>query len=321
MGGDERARRGRSAVVPVHPALRARRDASSPDLVKETLRQFLLTLWNTYSFFVTYANIDGFDADAHAAYWKGSVWRAEPVQRSAERARPWIVSELNGLVNHVRDDLDDLNPTSAGRRIQEFTGSLSNWYVRRSRRRFWKSENDDDKGMGLRDALLLPADAQQAHRAADAVRGRRAVPQPGPRRRSGQRASGRLPAADESLIDDRLDRAVRLAMRIASLGRSARGKSGVKVRQPLGRALVRPRVEDEELLALIMPQGARRTERQGGGTRRRLRDRRDRDQAEPAGAGPELGAQLSAARKAIAAADAASVVVTLALRAAWRSTA
>ena len=126
------------------PAGDARR--FSPDLVKETLRQFLLTLWNTYSFYVTYANIDGFDPDAHAEYWKdgrvGEPTLAAPPPNELDR---WIVSELNGLVAQVADDMDAINPTGAGRRIQEFVNLLSNWYVRRSRRRFWKAENDDDK--------------------------------------------------------------------------------------------------------------------------------------------------------------------------------
>ena len=291
------------------PAGEARR--FSPDLVKETLRQFLLTLWNTYSFFVTYANIDGFDADAHAAYWKGSVGGPSLSSAPPNELDRWIVSELNGLVSHVRDDLDDLNPTSAGRRIQEFTGSLSNWYVRRSRRRFWKSENDGDKAWAyvtLYSCLLTLSKliAPLTPFVGDAMF-RNLAP-------AGAADSVHLedfPAADESLIDERLDRAVRLAMRIASLGRSARGKSGVKVRQPLGRALVRPRVEDKELLALIMPQVLDELNVKA------VELAADYEIAEieikpnlPV-LGPKLGAQLGSARKAIAAADAASVAATL----------
>ena len=221
------------------PAGDARR--FSPDLVKETLRQFLLTLWNTYSFYVTYANIDGFDPDAHAEYWQdgrvGEPTLAAPPPNELDR---WIVSELNGLVAKVADDLDALNPTGAGRRIQDFVNLLSNWYVRRSRRRFWKAENDDDKTWAyvtlysclhtltkltapmtpfVADAMfrnLAPADAE------DSVH------------------LETFPATDPALTDERLDRAVRLAMRIASLGRNARSKSGVKVRQPLARVLVSP---------------------------------------------------------------------------------
>ena len=97
----------------------------SVDLVGESLRRFLLTLWNTYSFFVTYANIDRFDPT-----------KAEQGERS-ELDR-WVLSELHTLVRRVTDHLEEYDPTSAGRAIQAFVEDLSNWYVRRSRRRFWK---------------------------------------------------------------------------------------------------------------------------------------------------------------------------------------
>ena len=106
----------------------------SDKLVNETLRRVLLTFWNVYSFFTNYASIDQFHP--------GQVpddWRPE-----AELDR-WILSELNVLVAQVDGYMDAYNPTDSGRRIQEFIDQLSNWYVRRSRRRFWKSENDADK--------------------------------------------------------------------------------------------------------------------------------------------------------------------------------
>ena len=106
----------------------------SDKLVNETLRRVLLTLWNVYSFFTNYANIDQFEPDQIPANWQPEV----------ELDR-WILSELNLLVQQVDDHLDKYNPTDAGRRIQEFIDALSNWYVRRSRRRFWKSESDTDK--------------------------------------------------------------------------------------------------------------------------------------------------------------------------------
>ncbi|MCK5434625.1 MAG: class I tRNA ligase family protein, partial [Dehalococcoidales bacterium] len=104
----------------------------SEQLVSEVTRQFLLTLWNVYSFFVTYANIDKFTPNS-------KVTRLEPSELDR-----WISSELNKLIADVDGALDGYNPTEAGRKIDSFTGNLSNWYVRRSRRRFWKSENDAD---------------------------------------------------------------------------------------------------------------------------------------------------------------------------------
>jgi len=105
----------------------------SEDMVAEVTRRFLLMLWNVYSFFVTYANIDRFTPDSGTA-----------LSYESELDR-WIISELNQLIVDVDTALDGYNPTEAGRKIEGFVGELSNWYVRRSRRRFWKSENDTDK--------------------------------------------------------------------------------------------------------------------------------------------------------------------------------
>ncbi|MEE8471066.1 MAG: isoleucine--tRNA ligase, partial [Dehalococcoidia bacterium] len=107
----------------------------SRELVHEVVRKFMLTLWNIYSFFVTYANIDKFDPHADA--------RMEALSETDR----WILSELNQLVDRVTRSLDEYDPTAAGRRIEDFVQDLSNWYVRRSRKRFWKSENDSDKQM------------------------------------------------------------------------------------------------------------------------------------------------------------------------------
>ena len=99
------------------------------------MRRFLLTLWNTYSFFVTYANLDGFIPGAEA-----DVPHAE---------RPlldrWLLAELNLCVDRVTRELEAFDATGAARAIEAFVADLSTWYVRRSRRRFWKSESDSDK--------------------------------------------------------------------------------------------------------------------------------------------------------------------------------
>ncbi|MFN0146601.1 MAG: isoleucine--tRNA ligase, partial [Dehalococcoidia bacterium] len=94
-------------------------------LVEEGLRRFLLTLWNTYSFFVSYANIDQVDP------------RTPPRSTPPEIDR-WLLSELNALIQKVTDELEEYDPTDAARAIEAFVEDLSNWYVRRSRRRFWR---------------------------------------------------------------------------------------------------------------------------------------------------------------------------------------
>ena len=198
-------------------------------------RGFLIPLWNVYSFFVTYANIDGYDPTTPAP----------PVEQRPELDR-WIVSELNELTAEVTSALERYAPQDACARFESFVGYLSNWYVRRSRRRFWKSEADDDKLAAhstLYECLVtlarllapfVPFVTEEMYRnLARPTNGRESV------------HLESYPVADESKIDRRLSEATRLAMRLSSLGRSARSKAGIKVRQPLDRALVSLRSESE----------------------------------------------------------------------------
>ena len=198
----------------------------SDKLVSESLRRFLLTLWNTYSFFVTYANLDGFDPQSADAGEQSELDR-------------WVLSELNALVRKVTDCLEEYDPTTSGRAIQGFIEDLSNWYVRRSRRRFWKSGADADKLAAYQTLytclvtvtkLLAPftpfvAEAmyQNLVRSVDATAAE-----------SVHLAA--WPEADESQVDRRLIEETRTVMRFVSLGRAARSKAGLKVRQPLGMA-------------------------------------------------------------------------------------
>ena len=220
----------------------------SSRLVNQTLRQVLLTLWNIYSFFTGYAAIDKFDPTQKPDSWKP--------ENELDR---WVLSELNELVAEVDRCMENYDPTNAGRRIQEFVDRLSNWYVRRSRRRFWRSdEGDADKLSGyitLHTCLvtvaklmapLAPFVAEELYQnlvctvdpdAPDSVH------------------LANYPVADESLVDNDLMEATRLAMRISSMGRAARSKSGLKVRQPLASAAIRTRTPSERaFVAQVRPQ-------------------------------------------------------------------
>jgi isoleucyl-tRNA synthetase len=198
--------------------------------VAEVTRHFLLTLWNVFSFFVTYANIDHFTPDTEGA--------APLSQSELDR---WIISELNQLIIDVDSALDNYNPTEAGRKIESFVDGLSNWYVRRSRRRFWKSENDADKLSAyttlyqclvtlskllapfipfLAEALYQNLVCSTFPQAPDSVH------------------LADFPVADENKIDKQLTGDIRLAMKVSSLGRAARSQAGIKVRQPLAKVLV-----------------------------------------------------------------------------------
>ena len=198
-------------------------------LVSEAQRRFLHTLWNTYSFFVTYANIDGWQPEA------------ETPAPTVELDR-WIISELHALIDRVTDALDGYDPTAAAREIDGFVDSLSNWYVRRSRRRFWSSaragaDADLDAKRSAYQTLhrvlltlarllapMTPYLAEEIWRNLAAEIDANAA-------ESVHLAD--WPAADTSLIDETLNEEMQLVQRVASLGRSARSAAGIKVRQPL----------------------------------------------------------------------------------------
>lgn len=209
----------------------------SAGLVEEGLRRFLLTLWNTYSFFVSYANIDGYRPTP------GGPKPAAEIDR-------WLLSELNALVLKVTGELEAYDPTDAARAIEAFVDDLSNWYVRRSRRRFWRgaTEGDADKQSAydtLYTALttvakliapFTPFVAEELWQ--NLVR---SVDQTAP-------ISVHLaawPEADPSLIDESLNAETQLVKRVCSLGRAARAKAQIKVRQPVARVLVKPRSAEE----------------------------------------------------------------------------
>lgn len=211
----------------------------------EVRREFVLTLWNTYSFFVTYALIDRFqpqpEADAASAQGQGEPTEPSELDR-------WVLSELNQLVERVTRDLEDFHPAEAARAVQAFVGDLSNWYVRRSRRRFWKSEDDADKRAAYETlyhclvtlchllAPFTPFLAEEMYQ--NLVR-----PVDGGAPESVHLSS--WPEADPSQVDERLAEDMRLVMRVVSLGRAARSKAGVKIRQPLSTVYVKLRAPAE----------------------------------------------------------------------------
>jgi isoleucyl-tRNA synthetase len=213
----------------------------STELLEETMRRFLLTLWNTYSFFVLYANVDGFTPQP--------VTNQDAQREAFTQMDRWIISELNRLVGEVTNSMDSYNLTTATRRIEAFVDNLSNWYVRRNRRRFWRSESDADKLAAYSTlyrclvtlsgllAPFVPFIAEELHQNLCCSVGRQ----------SGESVHlSDFPVANEAEIDDRLNRDVELAMRISSLGRAARAKVGIKVRQPLGKAVIRVGTNEEK---------------------------------------------------------------------------
>ncbi len=209
----------------------------SVDLVGDVVRKFMLTLWNVYSFFVTYANVDQFNPTEHEL----------PVAERATLDR-WILSELHALTQRVNEDLSNFQATAPARDIQDFVELLSNWYVRRTRRRFWKSESDSDKVgayLTLYECLVTLSGllAPFVPFLSDALY-RNLVLSVQPDAPESVHLAG-FPVANEALVDEALMAGTRLIMRLTSLGHAARNRSGFKVRQPLAQVRIALREPEE----------------------------------------------------------------------------
>ncbi len=197
----------------------------SKNLVDEVVKNFTLTLWNVYSFFVTYANLDG--------------WQPDPdVKPEYNAMDEWLLSSLNGLVRDVTNSMENYDVPGCTRPIEEFVNTLSKWYLRRSRRRFWKSDSDADKFAAyatLYEALstvakllapTMPFIAEELYQNLT-----RTVDADAPE--SVHMAD--WPSYDEDMIDDQLNQDMALVMRLVSLGHATRNMSEIKVRQPLSK--------------------------------------------------------------------------------------
>ncbi|KKU78648.1 MAG: Isoleucine-tRNA ligase [Candidatus Peregrinibacteria bacterium GW2011_GWA2_47_7] len=206
--------------------------------VEEIVKKFTLTLWNTYSFFVTYANIDGWKPQNDVSIDKRQAWTP------ANKLDKWILSELHVLVKEVTDSMDEYQLTKATRPLINFVDILSNWYVRRSRRRFWKSENDGDKNEAYRtlhtvlvtlSKLLAPFMPSVTETIFKNLTRQESV------------HMQEWPAADLSFIEKNLNKEIRTVRTIVSLALRIRGKKNIKVRQPLSK------------LILVLPAGIKKT--------------------------------------------------------------
>ena len=211
----------------------------SSDLVGEVVRNFTLTLWNTYSFFVTYANLDGWKPDTE------SVIEYGPLDQ-------WLRSSLHALVRDVTYALETYDVLGATRPIEQFVNQLSNWYLRRSRRRFWKSGSDSDKNAAY--ATLYEALATVSYLLAPTMpfiadeMYMNLVGSLDPKAAQSVHL-GNWPEYDPILINEKLNRDMNLVMKLTSLGHAARNKGNRKVRQPLSEiAFALPNRDEEETL-------------------------------------------------------------------------
>jgi len=198
--------------------------------VEEVRRKFFGTLYNTYSFFALYANVDGFD------YSEADV----PFNERPEIDR-WILSLLNSLIKEVDENLEAYEPTRAGRAINDFVNdNLSNWYVRLNRKRFWGGQMDQDKLSAYQTLytcletvarLMAPIAPFYADKLYTDLR----APQ---ERRAGSVHLADFPVANETLIDKALEERMDIAQKMSSMLLALRRKVNIKVRQPLSRIMV-----------------------------------------------------------------------------------
>lgn len=217
-------------------------------------------LWNSYSFFVLYANVDGFNPKARLK--DESLSRALGDGSLLDR---WIVSELQLLIKEINQSMEKYELTRAARLFPKFIDNLSNWYIRRSRKRFWKSENDKDKKEAYETlhyvlttlaklmAPFTPFVAEEIYKNLTGAY-RSPLSPPLEKGETGGFESVHLenfPTADEKLIDEKLNSEMAKAREIVTEGLKKRAEAKIKVRQPLSAASIRYNVLSGELLNII----------------------------------------------------------------------
>jgi len=190
----------------------------------DEVRRKIITLWNTYSFFVTYARLDKFDP------------KSELDESTLTELDKWVLARLNQLVSESRKDYESFQTDKLVHKINRFVDDLSNWYVRRSRRRFWKSENDTDKWAAyhtLYQALvtLIKVIAPVSPFFTDAMYQNLVVSIDPEAPQSIHLCA--FPEVEARWLDEKLLRQVNVVIKTVELGRAARNKANLKVRQPL----------------------------------------------------------------------------------------
>ncbi len=209
--------------------------------VGDVVKNFYLTLWNVLSFFTTYAELDNFDPNSKQI----PISDRDPLDQ-------WILGELNGLIGSVTDALEGYDAPNATKPIESFVDDLSNWYLRRSRRRFWDTESTDEKVAAYQtlyqclctlSQLLAPSVPFLAEQLYQTL-----VVSQQPDAKESVHLSD-WPEADSSAINDKLVSDMRIVKQLVKLGHSARNEANVRVRQPLSEALFAvPAGADETLV-------------------------------------------------------------------------
>jgi len=210
------------------PVVRGEDLKFSEDSVKEVLRSIIIPLWNSYSFFMTYASVDKWEP----------FETPRPPENPDHSLDRWILSSLSEMISEIRDHMDRYHLQKAANRFEKFIKDLTNWYIRRSRRRFWKSQNDGDKDNAYRTlhyvlltfcktaAPFIPFITDEIYRNL---------------RTDTMPESVHLcdyPESDNKNRDSELEKQMEYTMQTVSLGRFLRAQNSLRVRQPLSKVLV-----------------------------------------------------------------------------------
>ena len=213
------------------PAMKAEELRLTEDGIRQSLRDVIIPLWSSYNFFVLYANIDGWSPREGAG------------RATTSRLDRWIVSELQTLVHNINEEMEAYRLYRTVPAMVEFVEKLTNWYIRRSRRRFWKSDDDDDKASAyatLYQVLVtfIKCLAPVLPFVTETIYSNLVLSWDSEAPESVHLCD--MPVADESLRDTELEEQMNLAMRACALGRALRSKHDLKIRQPLARAFLLP---------------------------------------------------------------------------------
>jgi len=205
--------------------------------IKDVMNRVFRMLWNSYYFFVMYANIDKFEAPANY----------EP--KNTNLLDKWIISELNILIKSVDEKLENYDMYNSAYAIEKFIDNLSNWYIRRSRKRFWKSEDDNDKNQAYQtlhyvlvelSKLMAPFCPFIAEEIYKNLTGEESV------------HLADFPVVDEKLIDEKLNKEMIEIRNIVTQGLQLRAEAGIKVRQPLGELFIMNKNPKKELVDILL---------------------------------------------------------------------
>ncbi len=222
------------------PLLNAQNLNFSTEAVADIQRRFLGTLWNSYGFFVLYANIDN---------WKPGKIEMETIFEKGNVLDKWILSELSQLIDEVNKGFENYSIIKPARKLEKFVDNLSNWYIRRSRKRFWESENDNDKELAYQTLWLVLTELSKVLAPCcpfitDEIY-----------RNLTNRESVHLeifPKVNEKFLNKEIRESMEKIRKIIEMGLSLRAEQGVKVRQPLNLLVVNGKPVDKNLEKLLL---------------------------------------------------------------------